>query len=705
MRTWLAEKKSFATVLAKVLGSPRSVPGLPNAYQTDGGRVVWASGHLVQLAEPQDYDPKYAEWKVEHLPIVPEQWRMSEIPDKKRWLDQLRDGMKGATEIIVATDAGREGEYIAWLILHHLGLMRVPKQRLWSSGANEAAIAKSIERLHPYTDKYMLAEAAQIRAESDWIEGLNLTRLLTARFRPSGMSTPISVGRVQTATLAMIVRRMREIADFKPQTYYELEIKVQSGPHTVTLYHRPDDDKRIMDPKDALEICNKVNNRTSPVTVVSEDRSERPPKLFESSSLQIRAYNLWGWPAEKTEDVAQQLYDEKKLITYPRTDGVHLEDEQWNDVPTILGNLVQTPGMGDVVLRDREKFVELSQKVPRSPVKREDVFSSKKLAESGADHHGIIPTTEKADLSELNDDQRKLYALIVRQYLAQFHPDCTYKQKRVSWSSEGYEFATTGRTIINPGWRDLFGTTDDLAEKAEATGPEKADEATTIPPIQNGAMGTGHYPRSQMKHTKAPKVFTEGSIISAMRNILTVVKDPEVKAKLGSATTIGTKSTWGDTVKKLKERYYIYADKGHLKPTGLGEDLIALCEAHAPKLVSIETTAALEAMLTDVENGRMPPEKAREILQRRNINAITQCLAIDNFTLRVPQGNVSRPRNGDKPRPFVDFEGGSYALEVPFDEKDAVKAMGAKFNGETKKWHVPKATTDEADLRARGWLK
>jgi len=705
MRTWLAEKKSFATELAKVLGNPRAIPGMRNAFQTDEGRVLWASGHLIQLAEPEDYDPKYAEWKVEDLPIVPAEWRLQAIDEKRNWLDQIRIGMQGTTEIVIATDAGREGEYIAFLILHHLALARIPKKRLWSSGANAAAIAKAVGNLRPYSEKYMLAEAAQIRAESDWIEGLNLTRLLTTRFRPDGLHSVISVGRVQTATLAMIVRRMREIECFKPQTYHEVEVQVTAGVHSVKLYHRPDEDRRIYDPAKAIEIVNKVNRLSAPVIVTAEDRTERPPKLFESSSLQIRAYNLWGWSAEKTEEIAQALYDEHKLITYPRTDGIYLEDEQWNDVPLILGNLLETPGFGEIVLQDRERFAELSKYVPKAPAKRGDVFSSKKLAESGADHHGIIPTTEKADLTALSDDECKLYALITRQYLAQFHPDCAYKQKKVAWTVLGIEFATTGRTLVSPGWKILFGETDSAAEKTEAAGPEQNDENIIIPPIPSGTTGVGNYPRVQVKTTKAPKVFTEGSIISAMRNILTVVKDPTVKAKLGAATTIGTKSTWGDTIKKLKERFYIISEKGQLKPTLLGEDLVKLCEQHAPKLVSIETTAALEALLTEVEKGVASPDAARRTIQALNIQTIRQCLAIESYSLRAPLGRPSKFKNGGKPQPFVDFEGGSYALDVPFEDKDAVKALGAKFNGETKQWHLPRKGHDEADLRARGWLK
>lgn len=712
MRVWLAEKSSFGKDLAKVLGNDRPVPGIMNCFDTDKGRVVCASGHLIQLAEPQDYDPRFAQWDLAHLPIIPETWRLKEIEGKEKWLQSIRRGIQGATEIVVATDAGREGEYIAWLILRHLGLGRVPKKRLWSSGANHAAIAKAVDNLMSYATKYMLAEAAQIRAESDWIEGMNLTRLFTKRFAPEGHQEPLSIGRVQTAVLAIIVRRARETRDFKPREYNELSVRVDAGPHNVTLHHRPDEAGRLWEAKAALEMARRVNGLNAPVIVEAQDRRERPPTLFESSSLQIRAYNLWGWPAERTEAVAQALYDERKLISYPRTDGVHLEDGQWTDSIAILANLKETKGFEEVPLRENERFTALQDKVPDAPVKRPEVFSSKRLQESGADHHGIIPTDEKADLAALTPDERRLYALIVRQYLAQFLPDCQYRQTRMSWTADGIEFAAHGKTIISPGWRVLFGDNDAAADQAERPeGAPEEDENTLLPPIENGAMGIGTYPRVITKVTRAPKQYTEGSIIAAMRDLSTLAKDDKTRALLKQASTIGTKSTWGDTVRKLRERLYIVSSKGKLAPTVLGEDLVGFCEANVPKIVSVETTAVLEKLLLDVEQSKMEPDKAREYLQKRNLDAIRQCLAAADTRLRAPAGGATRGKTaGRKPgfKPFQDFPGGSVVLDIPIDavaDREAAKSMGARFNGETKKWHLPRQGTNEAEAQKRGWTK
>lgn len=711
MRLWIAEKSSFGKDLAAVLGNPRPVAGIMNCFDTDKGRVVCASGHLIQLAEPEDYDPKYKNWDIADLPIIPEKWKVKEINGKEKWLESIRKGAQGAREIVVATDAGREGEYIAWLIMKHLNLMGLPKKRLWSSGANQTAIQKAVDNLFDYADKYMLAEAAQVRAESDWIEGMNLTRLFTKRFAPEGHQEPISIGRVQTAVLAIIARRAKEIQNFKPREYHEVTVKVEAGPHSVTLNYRPPEDKKLWEAADAMEIARKINNQTAPIIVESSDKTESPPSLFESSSLQIRAYNLWGWSAEKTETVAQALYEEKKLISYPRTDGIHLEDDQWLDVSTILGNIKNTEGFGQVSLKESERFTNLSEKIPSRVMKRTNVFSSAKLAQSGADHHGIIPTVEKANLSDLSEDERKLYALIVRQYLAQFLPDCEYKQTKMRWTFEGIEFSASGRVITSPGWKVLFGNNDEAAEQAEKQGDssEEEPENAVLPPIANGTPGIGTYPRIVKKITKAPKAYTEGSIIGVMRNLSVLAKDEKTKAILKKASTIGTKSTWGETIKKLKERLYIVSSKGKLMPTTLGEDLIDFCHANVPGIVSVETTAVLEHMLRDVEIGEIDPDKARIFLQKRNIDAIRQCLSAEDTKLRAPAGGATRGKAVKKftPKAFEDFTEGSIVFDIAFDAKedrDFAKTLGARFNPDTKKWHIAKNPKNESEARKRGWM-
>lgn len=711
-RVWLAEKPSFGKDLARALGNPERIDSF--ATKTDRGIVVAAAGHLVELKEPQDYNEAWRAWAPENLPMVPDDWNFQYKPIAAK-ADRLRGiapHLKKATEIVIATDAGREGEYIAWAILHFLGLENLKKKRLWTSGANVSAIAKSAKEdaLLPYTAKADLAEAARIRAESDWVEGLNLTRLLTTRFKPAASDEPVSVGRVQTAVLAIIVRRHHEIEGHKPEKYFNLALEVRVGAKALQLHHRPKEEDRIKDALEARRILDAVRGQTIRLKVENQIKHDAPPKLFESSSLQIRAYNLWGWPASKTEKIAQALYDEHKLISYPRTDGIHLEDEQWHDVEQILRNIRTLTTAKAVQLSGDKRFADFPLHVPdyNSLTPRGSVFNSKALATSGADHHGIIPTTEPADLAELSEDERKLYLLIVRQFLAQMLPDCRYVQKSISWTHDGRRFSTSGRVIKIQGWRVLFDEADEAAEKTEADEEQEIEEEVfDLPDVDDGTTVRVDRSFAEEKFTIAPPQFTEGSIISAMRDLSKVVKDPAMREKLKVAKTIGTKSTWGETVRKLKDRMYISARRGKLTPTVLGIDLVALCSEHLPTLVDPTATAALEFMLTDVEKQKCPTNQARQILQSRNIDAIRRCLRIESAVLRAPPQAESRKKKAysGPPPAFRDFEGGSHVLEVPFDDREAVKALGGKFNGQTKKWHLPKGTLSESELRAKGWMK
>ena len=724
MRVWLAEKSSFGKELAKVLGNPRRIPGITHGMDTDGGRVVWAKGHLVTLAEPHDYDPKYQSWDVAHLPFFPDRWMFKVIDDAMPWYDSVKRGMEGATEVVVATDAGREGEYIAWLILTNLQY-KGDLLRLWSSGANQSSIKKAVDHLLPYEDNRLLAVAAQIRAESDFVEGINLTRIFSTKFGPDGHDKPVSAGRVQTAVLALVVRRTREIEAFRPQQYYEIAAKMNAAGQEFEMHLRPSEDKRILDVAQARMVAQSIMGKTAPITVTRTAMSQKPPSLFESSSLQIRAHNLWGWSAAKTEEISQSLYNTHKLISYPRTDGVHLEDDQVNEVPETLRNISNLDMTRPVSLKGDATFTDLSKHVPQTPLIREEVFSSKRLVASGADHHGIIPTTERPDLSSppakdsvstveghLTQDERQLYLLIVRQYLAQFLPDYEYEQLSMSWTTGDHTLTASGRTPTSPGWKTLFGDADAAADKDEKSGPEE-DGQTNLPRIPNGTAGTAAHAAPVMKTTRAPKAFTEATLLSAMRNLSTVIDDPETKRLLKEAGVLGTKTTWGSMIKKLKEREFVYVEKGQFKPSSLGLSLVVFCEQHVPQLVNPVSTARLEMMLKDVEQNRLDPNEARKTLQSRNISSIRTCLALPPSKLSAPQGNgglrkAARAQDDTRQKKaFKPIVGDFVVLHVPFDDKDKVKAMGAIFNGEIQKWVMmqDRFPEHEEEIKTAGWLE
>jgi len=729
MRVWLTEKSSVGKALAQVLGSPRRIPGQQHGLDTDGGRVLWAKGHLVTLAEPHDYDEKYQSWDVAHLPFFPDRWMFKVIEDAKPWYDCVERGMKGASEVVVATDAGREGEYIAWLILTNLGY-KGDLKRLWTSGANEASLRKAIVDLKPYSEHRMLAVAAQIRAESDYVEGINLTRIFSTKFCPEGHDKPVSAGRVQTAVLALVVKRSREIEQFKPQQYFEITAKMSAGGHEFEMHLRPPESKRILDVAQARMIAQSIMGKTAPIEVNRQSMTQRPPSLFESSSLQIRAHNLWGWSAAKTEEISQSLYNTHKLISYPRTSGTHLEDDQVNEVAETLENIRNLDMTRPVELKGGARFQDLSAQVPANPLIRPEVFSSKLLQKSGADHHGIIPTTERPDLSSpphaggqdsksisneeghLTEDERRLYLLIVRQYLAQFHQDCEFEQLTMSWTSGDNVLTASGRTITSPGWRTLFGTADAAADKDEKTVAEE-DEDPSLPRIASGTPGTAEHAAPVAKTTRAPKAFTEATLLAAMKNLATVIDDPETKRLLKDAGVLGTQTTWGSMLKKLKEREYVFVNKGQFSPSSLGRSLVEFCEEHVPQLVNPVSTARLEMMLRDVEQGQLDPNEARRTLQSRNIQSIRTCLDLPVTRLSAPQGNgglrkAARAQDDTRQkRAYKPIVGEFVVLHVPFDDKDRVKAMGAIFNGEIQKWVMmqDRFPQYEDEIRTAGWLE
>jgi DNA topoisomerase-3 len=724
MRVWLTEKSSVGKALAQVLGGPRRIPGQQHGLDTDNGRVLWAKGHVVTLAEPHDYDPKYQSWAVEHLPFFPDRWMFKVIEDAQPWYDCIERGMKGASEVVVATDAGREGEYIAWLILTHLGY-KGSLQRMWTSGANEASLRKAISDLRPYNEHRMLAVAAQIRAESDFVEGINLTRIFSEKFRPDGHDKPVSAGRVQTAVLSLVVRRTREIEAFRPQQYYEISAKMAAGGHEFDMHLRPPEDKRILDVAQARMIAQSIMGKTAPVEVIRQAMSQRPPSLFESSTLQIRAHNLWGWSAAKTEEISQSLYNTHKLISYPRTSGTHLEDDQVNEVAETLANISHLDMTRPVDLKGGAVFQDLSAQVPAQPyLIRPEVFSSKLLQKSGADHHGIIPTTERADLSSppaegsvsdveghLTQDERRLYLLVVRQYLAQFHPDCEYEQLTMKWTSGEHTLAASGRTVLKPGWKTLFGDADAAADRDEKTVAEDDGDAS-LPRIPSGTPGTAVHAAPIARTTRAPKAFTEATLLAAMKNLAVVIDDPDTKRLLKDAGVLGTQTTWGTMLKKLKEREYVFVTKGQFAPSSLGRSLVEFCEKHVPQLVNPVSTARLEMMLRDVEQGQLDPNEARRTLQSRNIQSIRTCLDLPVEKLSPPQGHgglrkAARAQDDTRQkRAFKPITGEFVVLHVPFDDKDKVKAMGALFNGEIGKWVMmqDRFPQYEDEIRAAGWL-
>ena len=427
---YLAEKPSQAKDLANAIG----VTGRANGYiKVKDGVVVNAFGHQFEQAKPEVYNEAWGgRWTFDALPMIPQVWKNVVVKEKAAQLKIIREVLKTATLVVIATDAGREGELIAREILEYCKY-KGPVKRLWCSSLVQEDLKKALAALLPGSDKENLHEAAVARAHADWLYGLNGTRAVTLAANTRGTAYP--VGRVQTPTLSMIVRREWEIKNFVPVAYYELEAEVQSAAgHKFKMKHAPAEKDRISDKKEAERRKNLAQGAKGPLRVKTEAKSEAPPLPYSLPDLQKDANKFLKLSARKTLSIAQELYEKAKVITYPRTDCTYLAASQKTEVPEILSKLEKVfPESVDAL---RKQGIVL----------RDSTFDDKKLT----DHHAICPTNHEA---ELTAEQEKLFALIVQRYLRAIAPDCLFNTTSVTLDANGVPFKATGRQTTSPGFK------------------------------------------------------------------------------------------------------------------------------------------------------------------------------------------------------------------------------------------------------------
>lgn len=456
--------------------------------------------------------------------------------------------LKDATELVIATDADREGEMIAREVLEQFSY-RGLIQRLWLSALDTESVKRALAKLRPGRETEPLYRAALARSRADWLVGLNLTRAATVAL--GNGSDVLSVGRVQTPTLALVVRRDELIENFKPRDFYELVAEVAAGTHRLTLRHAPAEEGRLYERAAAEGLAARAQGARGPLVVVSERKHQAPPRLFDLLKLQGAANKHWGWSAQKTLDVAQALYEIHKATSYPRTDCPYLPNEQEADVPSILRHLA---GVDDLATHARIETPEI----------RKSVFNTKKITA----HHAIIPTTAPAPWSAMNEDERALYLLIARHYLAALHPDHEYQETRISINANGVPFKTTGRVPLVAGWKVVFGADVDDED-------DKDKEATpTLPPVQDGEAAEATRVTVDARRTSPPARYTEKTLLEDMAAIAKYVDDPALKAKLKETSGIGTNATRASILEKLKKRTFLAVNGKTIISTPTGRELI-----------------------------------------------------------------------------------------------------------------------------------
>ena len=556
----ITEKPSVAGDIARILGADRRQQGF---YEGNGYCVSWTYGHLCCLKEPEDYTPLWKRWSLAALPMIPERFGIKVIHDEgiERQFNVIKSLIAKADSIINCGDAGQEGELIQRWVMQKAGTT-CPVRRLWISSLTDQSIREGFAALKPQQDYDNLYYAGLSRAIGDWILGMNATRLYTLRYSEPGHV--LSVGRVQTPTLAMIVKRQAEIDAFVPRDYWELHTDYRGADFYASA--KFDDEESI-----AAVVARLATMPFTVTAITKKDGREAPPKLFDLTSLQVECNRRWGWSADETLRLIQSLY-EKKVTTYPRVDTTYLTDDIYPKVPDILRRMTPYATQTAPVL---------AGKIPHS----KKVFDNSKVT----DHHAIIPTGESPE--RLVGDERRMYHLIALRFIAAFYPDCRFSATTVTGRVDDTDFKANGKVITSPGWRALY--QDDAQPQTEG------DDQSILPDFTEGETGP-HTPRSVKKTTQPPKYYTEGTLLRAMETAGKSVDDDALREAL-KANGIGRPSTRAAIIETLFRRGYISRRRKSIVATSAGIDLIATIKEELLKSASL--TGIWENRLRQIERG------------------------------------------------------------------------------------------------------
>lgn len=568
MKLCIAEKPSVAREIASVIGATTRHDGY---LEGNGYCVTWTYGHLCTLKEPHDYMPQWKVWSYSSLPVIPARFGIKLIPDKgyERQFKIIEQLVANAEEVINCGDAGQEGELIQRWVLQK-ALCRCPIKRLWISSLTEDAIREGFSSLHDSADYQRLYEAGLARAIGDWLLGMNATRIYTLKYGSNRQV--LSIGRVQTPTLALIVSRYNDIKNFVPEPYWELKTVYRDTSFSAVK-------GKYKTEQEALDAMKAITDAPFTISSVSQKKgTENPPKLFDLTSLQVECNKKFSFSADETLRHIQSLY-EKKMTTYPRVDTTYLSDDIYPKVPAILRNLT----------RWYDSLIQPLLEMKNLP-KSKKVFDNSKIT----DHHAIIPTgAVNADLTE---PERKVYDLICRHFMANFYPECKISTTTVLGESNGVEFKTTGKTILSPGWRVVF---DKTVPSDNEDSEQKEEENNLLPDFKKGETGS-HNPELAQKQTSPPKYYTEATLLRAMETAGKLVDDEELRDAL-KENGIGRPSTRAAIIETLIKRNYIRKERKNLLPTEMGIRLVSLIQYELLK--SAELTGRWEKKLREIEKG------------------------------------------------------------------------------------------------------
>ena len=587
----IAEKPSVGRDLARVLPGPfekKSGAGEKTERSLEGPEHVisWAVGHLVQLAEPDEYDDKFKKWRMADLPIVPERFKLIVRDERSQKQMTVVRGLLRRDDIdlvINACDAGREGELIFAYLYEKAGA-KLPVKRLWLSSMTKEAMQEAFAHLRDGEELALLEAAARSRSEADWIVGMNATRAATIRLR-SSFDGAVSLGRVQTPTLAILTRREEEIRAFVPEKYWLVDAAFEaSGNRRYEGRYHAGAQPRLPAAQEAEAIAAAVRDGVGEITKLDKTkRTERAPLLYDLTSLQREANNRFGFSARRTLGAAQRLYEEHKALTYPRTNSRFLSGDMIPELKPIAGRVGHHP-----------EYAKASQYVlglDVLPLGR--VINDAKVT----DHHAIIPTNAEHNLAKMGDDDRRIYDMVTRRFLAVFHPDAEFENTRVETTVAEHVFRTRGKVLVVPGWRGVYG---EIAEGDGSASEEDEGRDQQLPKLEKGESADVRDVSVLEKETQPPRRYSDASLLGAMEGAGKLVDDEEAAEAMKEAG-IGTPATRAAIIERLIDVGYVERDARALVPTEKGMNVIRLLGDHP--LTSPQLTGEWEHRLAAIEEG------------------------------------------------------------------------------------------------------
>jgi DNA topoisomerase-3 len=607
----IAEKPSVGRDIARVLGATTSRDGY---MEGNGYCVSWTFGHLCALLDPNEYNAQWKGWNMSSLPMVPERFGIKVTDDKGvvKQFNTIKDLIAKAEMVINCGDAGQEGELIQRWVYQKAGC-KVPVKRLWISSLTEDAIREGFQKLKDQSEYQHLYEAGLMRAIGDWLLGMNATRAYTLRFAKGvGKDRQVlSIGRVQTPTLALIVKRQQEIEHFVPRTYWELKTLYRDTLFSAQLPVE-EDEYAITSLEQGQNLVDSIKDLPLEITSVEKKKGmEYAPRLFDLTSLQVECNKRYGMTADDTLKVIQSLY-EKHVTTYPRVDTTFLSDDIYPKVPATLNGIKDYfPQVTPLLLLKAD-----GGKGATSLPKSKKVFDNSKVT----DHHAIIPTGQRPE--NLTEQERKVFNMVALRFIAAFYPPCQVANTTVLACAGDISFKVTGREVLEQGWREVF-----AKEKTD----DEVEEQKTLPAFRKGESGP-HQPQLQEKTTTPPKYYTEATLLRAMETAGKTVDDEELRDAM-KENGIGRPSTRAAIIEKLFQRKYIIRDKKNIKATEVGINLIQTIIS--PLLKSAELTGRWEQKLRAIERGDYTAQQFLEELKQMTTEVVHEVKA-DKSGMRCP---------------------------------------------------------------------